>query len=33
LPMSSSAVLLSQETVMNEVGYRLKASFEWVHTN
>jgi hypothetical protein len=25
------AVLLSERTVMNEVGYRLKASFEWVH--
>jgi hypothetical protein len=24
-------VLLSQETVMNEVGYRLKANFEWIH--
>lgn len=25
------AVLMSQETVMNEVGYQLKASFEWPH--
>ena len=24
-------VLLSQETVMNEVGYQLKATFEWTH--
>ena len=25
-------VLISQATVMNEVGYRLKATFEWIHT-
>jgi hypothetical protein len=31
LLMDPHAVLLSQETVMNEVGYRLKASFEWLH--
>ena len=24
-------VLISQETVMNEVSYRLEATFEWVH--
>lgn len=31
LLMDAHAVLLSQETVMNETGYRLKASFEWTH--
>jgi hypothetical protein len=33
LLMDAHAVLLTQETVMNEVGYRLKASFEWVHVD
>ena len=27
------AVLMYQETVMNEVGYQLKASFDWYHTD
>jgi hypothetical protein len=31
LRMDVCAVLSSQGTVMNEVGYRLKATFEWVH--
>lgn len=26
-------VLVSQETVTNEVGYRLRGTFEWVHTD
>jgi hypothetical protein len=26
-------VLLSQETVTNEVGYRLRGTFEWLHTD
>jgi hypothetical protein len=30
-PMDARAVLLSQETFTNEVGYRLKAVFESVH--
>jgi hypothetical protein len=33
LSMDARVVLLSQETVMNEVGYRLKATFEWLHIN
>jgi hypothetical protein len=31
LQIAARAVLLSQQTVMNEVVYRLKASFEWTH--
>ena len=31
LHLNTRAVLLSQETVMNEVGYGLKATFEWLH--
>jgi fructose-1,6-bisphosphatase len=31
LSMDPHTVLLSEETVMNEVGYRIKASFEWMH--
>ena len=31
LPRDALGVLLSQETVMNEAGYRLKANFEWTH--
>jgi hypothetical protein len=31
LPMEAHTVLLSQGTVVNEVGYRIKAVFEWVH--
>ena len=27
------AVVVAEETVMNEVGYRLKANYEWVHTD
>jgi hypothetical protein len=29
--VDADAVILSQVTVMNEVGYRLKASIEWRH--
>ncbi len=29
--INARVVLLSQETFMNEVGYRLKASIEWTH--
>jgi len=32
LQIDTGDVLISQETVMNEVGYRLKGTFEWVHT-
>jgi hypothetical protein len=31
LQMSAHAVLISQQTVMNEVGYRMKAIFKWSH--
>jgi len=31
LLMDARAVVLCQETVMNETGYRLKANFEWTH--
>lgn len=31
LGIRPEAVLVSEETVMNEVGYRLRASFEWLH--
>jgi hypothetical protein len=27
------AVVVAEETVMNEVGYRLKANYEWVHAD
>jgi hypothetical protein len=33
LPIDPGDVLLSEKTVMNEIGYRMKASFEWMHTN
>ena len=33
LKMDTHAVLLSEETVMNEVSYGLKATFEWVHVD
>lgn len=33
LSLDPQAVLLSQETVMNEVGYKLTATFEWIHTD
>jgi len=33
LRLTGEAVLISQETVMNEVSYRLKATFEWIHTS
>lgn len=28
-----SKVLVSQETVMNEVGYRLRGTFQWLHAD
>jgi len=31
LSMDADRVLVSQDTVMNEVGHRLEATFEWVH--
>lgn len=31
LELAADAVLISQETVMNEIGYRLKATCEWAH--
>ena len=31
LDLPADVVLISRETVMNEVGYRLKAAFEWQH--
>lgn len=31
LRMDAREVLLSEQTVTNEVGYRLKSSFEWAH--
>jgi hypothetical protein len=33
LTLDPHTVLLSQETVMNEVGYCLKGSFQWVHVD
>ena len=33
IPIDARSVLLSQETVMNEIGYRVRASFEWTHIN
>ena len=33
LHLDTRAILIIQETVMNEVGYRLKANFDWVHVN
>jgi hypothetical protein len=33
LRLDPSKVLVSEETVMNEVGYRLRGSFEWFHTD
>ena len=33
LSMDVRGVLLSQATVMNEVGYRLKANSEWTHVH
>lgn len=32
LQMGPHTVLVSQETIMNEVGYQIKASFNWIHT-
>ena len=32
LRMDAADVVITQETVMSEVGYRLRATFEWVHT-
>lgn len=31
LPLDPRDVLLSQKTVMNEVGYRLRAMYQWIH--
>jgi hypothetical protein len=31
LLIDAHAVVVAEEAVMNEVGYRLKASFEWTH--
>jgi len=31
LQIDPLTIVVSQETVMKEVGYRLKATFEWVH--
>jgi hypothetical protein len=31
LSVDAQTVLLKQETVMNEVGYALRASVEWTH--
>jgi hypothetical protein len=31
LKLDPRDVLLSQETVMNEVGYRLRGTFQWMH--
>jgi len=31
LTLGARMVLLSQKTVFNQVGYRLKGTFEWVH--
>lgn len=33
LPVNPRRVLLSERTVMNEVGYRLMASVEWMHSD
>ena len=33
LPMDARAMLVTQDTVTNEVGYQLKASFEWFHVD
>jgi hypothetical protein len=33
LRIDARDVLVSQETVTNEVGYRLRGTFEWVHTD
>jgi len=30
LALNPNAVLVSEQTVMNEVGYRLQATFEWI---
>lgn len=31
LLVDTRSVLLSEKTVMNEIGYRLKATFDWMH--
>jgi hypothetical protein len=31
LLVDAHAVVVAEETVMNEVGYRLRATFDWVH--
>lgn len=33
LLIDARAVVVAEETVMNDVGYRLKANFEWVHVD
>ncbi len=33
LAIDPAAVMRSEQTVANEVGYRLKATFQWLHTN
>jgi hypothetical protein len=32
LLLASDAVLVSEQTVMNEIGYRLNATVDWVHS-
>jgi hypothetical protein len=32
LDIEPNAVLVSEDTAMNETAYRLRATFEWVHT-
>ncbi len=32
LEVSPDAVLVSEETALNEAGYRLRGTFEWLHT-
>lgn len=32
LEVSPDTVLLSEETALNEAGYRLRGTFEWLHT-
>jgi hypothetical protein len=33
LLIDAHAVVVAEETVMNEVGYRMKANYEWVHVD
>ena len=32
LEINPDAVLVSEETALNEIGYRLRGTFEWMHT-